>query len=268
MRIRHHIKALLLGCDTYIGLPVRTLWGRAMALGIRPPAFIGAYPDFQTAKDHAPRGAPDTYDHDDVAPLNFDLMSKVHIWDYPVIYWLSRLIRPDSHVVDAGGHFGTKFIAFRALLPLSQVKWSVHDLPAIVRAAREAQRRGDVPAEVDFIDAVGDGGAADVLLASGLLQYLDQPFATLVASLPAPPKVILLNKVATREGPTVVTLERIGPARLPYQIRNRTTFEAELKAMGYVVRDRWEIPSLARVIGTHPSLGASKSLGYYLEFVG
>lgn len=268
MRIRQLIKASLSVLKEYIGVPVATGWGRLMATGIRPPAFIGAYPDFETAKAHAPKDNPNTYDNDDVAPLNFTLMSKVHIWDYPVIYWLNRKLGPSSHVLDIGGHFGTKFIAFRGLLSLGDVRWSVHDLPAIMRAARAAQKQGEVPPEVNFIDAVGAASGADILLASGLLQYLDQPFAKLVSSLHTPPKTILLNKVATREGPTVVTLERIGPARLPYQIRNRAGFEAELASMGYAIRDRWEIPSLARVIGTHPGLGHSKSLGYCLEYVG
>lgn len=108
-------------------------------------------------------------------------------------------------------------------------------------------------------------GAADVLLASGLLQYLDRPLAEMVAELPSPPRHILLNKVATREGATVVTLEKIGPARLPYQIRNRAAFESELTDMGYTIRASWVIPSLSRRIGTHPGLGASTSMGYYLE---
>ncbi|MEY8099549.1 methyltransferase, TIGR04325 family [Falsihalocynthiibacter sp. S25ZX9] len=268
MHIRGFIKASLFVLDDNIGVPIATGWGRLMATGIRPPAFIGAYPDFETAKAHAPSGNPNTYDNDDVAPLNFALMSKVHIWDYPVVFWLGRVLGPNSHVLDIGGHFGTKYIAFRDLLSLSDVTWNVHDLPAIIRAARAAQQQGDVPAEVKFIDEVAAGAGADVLLASGLLQYLDQPFAKLVSSLPMQPKTILLNKVATREGPTVVTLERIGPARLPYQIRNRAEFEGELATMGYAIRDCWEIPSLARIIGTHPGLGPSKSLGYYLEYVG
>lgn len=129
-----------------------------MALGIRPPAFVGAYPDYATAKAHAPRDTPNSYDDDQVAPLNFELMSQLHIWDYPVVFWLGKLMQPGLHVVDAGGHFGTKYIAFRDLLPLAEIRWSVQDLPAVIRASRAAQQRGAVPAEVNFIDALLDGG--------------------------------------------------------------------------------------------------------------
>ncbi|MBM1949600.1 methyltransferase, TIGR04325 family [Sulfitobacter pseudonitzschiae] len=265
MGIRHVAKASRAAVEKSVGIPLATGWGRLMALGIRPPAFVGAYPDYATAKAHAPRDTPNSYDDDQVAPLNFELMSQLHIWDYPVVFWLGKLMQPGLHVVDAGGHFGTKYIAFRDLLPLAEIRWSVQDLPAVIRASRAAQQRGAVPAEVNFIDALLDGGAADVLLASGLLQYLDRPLAEMVAELPSPPRHILLNKVATREGATVVTLEKIGPARLPYQIRNRAAFESELTDMGYTIRASWVIPSLSRRIGTHPGLGASTSMGYYLE---
>ena len=143
--------------------------------------------------------------------------------------------------------------------------WTVSDVPAVLAAARAAQAAGRLPAALRFADGPGAAGAADVLLASGLLQYLDLPLAEYVARMAAPPRHILLNKVATREGPEVVTLERIGPARVPYRIRSRAAFEAEIAAMGYTVRDSWEIRALGHVIPTHPWLGQSRSRGYLLE---
>ncbi|TMM51052.1 methyltransferase, TIGR04325 family [Sulfitobacter sabulilitoris] len=265
MRPRQMAKSALTVARRTVGLPAATFWGRLMASGIRPPAFVGAYPDFDTARANAPKTAPNTYDDDTVAPLNFKVMCEVHIWDYPVIFWLERLLKPDMHVLDAGGHFGTKYIAFQHILALGAIRWTVQDLPATIRGARAGQRRGDVPGEIRFLDDVTQAESADILLMSGLLQYLDRPIAELVSALPARPPHIVLNKVATRDGPTVVTLEKIGTARVPYQIRNREAFEADLRAMGYVIRDSWTIPSLARVIATHPALGASTSRGYYLE---
>ena len=265
MVFRRVARSSLAALDKSVGIPISTGWGRLMATGIRPPAFIGAYPDYATAAANAPRNNPNSYNNDQVAPLNFELMSQMHIWDYPVVFWLGKLLKPGLHVLDVGGHFGTKYIAFGSRVALGGIRWSVQDLPAIVRAGRDAQQSGAVPAVVNFIDGLADAGAADVLLASGLLQYLDRPLTEMVSELPARPQHILLNKVATRAGDTVVTLEKIGPARLPYQIRNRAAFEAELAGMGYAIRDSWVIPSLSRVIGTHPGLGASTSVGYYLE---
>ncbi|SDC04095.1 methyltransferase, TIGR04325 family [Ruegeria marina] len=265
MSIRSIAKALLGTLKRRIGWPVSALWARIMALGIRPPAFIGAYPDRNTAVAQVSKGTPSSYDNDKIAPLNFELMSETHIWDYPIMFWLERLMQPGLNVLDAGGHFGTKFIAFRDRIDLGQVDWNVYDVPATIRAALRLQQSGKVPDQIKFFDDLSKAQAPDVLLASGLLQYLDIGFHELVDSLPSPPKHILLNKVATTNGPTVVTLEKIGSGRIPYQIRNRAEFEHGIAAMGYRIRDSWHIPSLARTIATHPSLGASTSRGYVLE---
>ena len=265
MAMRHIAKSVLTVGKRRIGWPASALWARAMATGIRPPAFIGAYPDRETAVAHVPAGTPSSYDDDEIAPLNFALMCETQIWDYPVIFWLDRLAKPGMTVLDAGGHFGTKFIAFRDRIALDDVTWRVYDMPAIVRAGLKYQAAGQVPEAVAFTDDLAAAGTPEILLASGLLQYLDIGFDALVAALPAPPRHIILNKVATTEGPTVVTLEKIGAGRVPYQIRNRETFERSLAEMGYRIRDQWEIPSLARSIATHPERGHSTSRGYLLE---
>ena len=31
------------------------------------------------------------YDHDQVAPIAFDEMCRIMLWDWPVLYWLRRL---------------------------------------------------------------------------------------------------------------------------------------------------------------------------------
>ncbi len=238
---------------------------RLRAAAGRPTRFSGAWPTREAALDSLPAAARGGYDTDGVAEVNLAAMSRVAEWDYPVIFWLSRLMRPGVRVLDAGGHLGTKYIAFSRLLPLNQVEWTVTDVPAILAEARAAQAAGRLPEAVRFADGPGDVAGAEVLLASGLLQYLDVPLADYVARMPAPPGHILLNKVATREGAEVVTLERIGPARVPYRMRSRAGFEAEIAAMGYKVRDSWEIRALSHAIPTHPWLGQSQSRGYLLE---
>ena len=68
--------------------------------------------------------------------------------------------------------------------------------------------------------AYGRAPSADVLLGSGLRPYPREPFEALAFRLSSRPRHILLNKVVTRDGPTVVTLENFGVAEVPYQIRN------------------------------------------------
>ncbi len=224
--------------------------------------MIGAYPDYATAAINTNGNG---YNDEDVAQVNAELMRKTTVWDYPVIYWINEVFSEGMHLLDAGGHFGSKYIAFGDLCPIDRLHWIVYDLPITISLARAAQEKQELPAEIVFQDHLSEVGSVDVLLASGLLQYLDISLAELVGELDSPPKYILLNKVATRCGPSIVTLEKIGPGRVPYQIRNQVEFEKGLTEMGYVIRDQWDIPSLSHVVSTHPGLGPSVSRGYFLE---
>jgi len=235
----------------------------------RPARFSGAFPSREVALASLSAEARGAYDRDDVAEVSYDAMTRVAPWDYPVLYWMNRCLAESGSqrlsLLDAGGHLGTKYTAFGDHLPLSQVDWHLWDLPAILRAARNWQGQGKIPAAINFVDDPAASGPVDLLLASGLLQYLDRPLAELIGEMAAPPRWILLNKVAVSDAGTVVTLEQIGPAQVPYQIRDADQWAHELEALGYTLRDSWTIPSLSHRIATHPWLPASQSRGYMLE---
>lgn len=228
---------------------------------LTPQKFRGAYSTRDEAIAAVRPGMLVGYDNDAVVNVSLEVMSKVALLDYPVLYWLKRLC--PVCVLDAGGHVGTKFRAFKNYLDLdNNIIWVVYDVPAVVRAGRAFAERDNLP-RLSFIDDLSEAPNADVLLASGLLQYLDIPFSELLGRLPVLPQHLVLNKVATREGPTVVTLENFGCAEVPYQIRNREEFENSFRSLSYEIVDEWTIPSLSWTIPKHPELGASISRGYY-----
>ncbi len=237
---------------------------RGRAKTERAPRFCGAYDSREMALAALPKSKQAGYDDESVADVSFVQMCDRMSWDYPLIFWLERLLGDDNVVIDAGGHMGTKFIAFSDVLDLRKVAWTVYDLPGIVRAARDRQIAGDVPKEIEFVSDTNALPKADIVIASGLLQYLDVPFGAFVDALPQRPKHILLNKVALRDGPGIFTVERIGRARVPYQIRCRGDWMNEVSKTGYNIVDQWEIPDLGHVIATHPWHGRSESWGFLL----
>lgn len=224
------------------------------------PQFRGAFASYAEALAAVRPGALAGYNHAEVADISFEKMCQRTLWDYPVLFWLNRLLPNSTRLIDAGGHMGTKFRAFRDVLTLpSGFDWAVYDVPEIVKAGRSRAERDGLTG-ISFYDELAATPPADILLASGLLQYIDIPFADFVARLPRKPQHIILNKVATRDGPTVVTLEDFGAAEVPYQVRDHAAFIATLADMGYAIEDSWEIPTLSR---THPAFGASVSRGFY-----
>ncbi|WP_295812926.1 methyltransferase, TIGR04325 family [uncultured Nitratireductor sp.] len=244
-------------------LPLQAAAGRLRMVTHRPVRFSGAYATFEDALAAARQRGLAGYDHDEVAGVAFEQMCRLVPWDYPVLFWLSQIKEENRSLLDAGGHMGTKFRAFRKVLPeIEAVKWTVYDVPAIVKAG-EKRARDEGIKNLVFTSRLEGSGRYDVFLGSGLLQYLNVPLPELLAPISARPTHLLLNKVALRKGKTIVTLERIGPALVPYQIRNEASFLTMIEGLGYDIADRWSIPSLAHVIDTHPEYGASESAGFY-----
>jgi putative methyltransferase (TIGR04325 family) len=225
--------------------------------------FRGVFSSHAEAMRAVRPGALGGYDHAELVDLNYRDMCEVKIWDYPILFWLERLALDGSCVIDAGGHVGPKFRAFRQHLRLDgRVAWIVYDVPAVVRAGRELAVKERLDS-LHFIDNLADAPPADILLASGLLQYLDIPLRDLLLGLGAVPRHLLLNKVATRVGESIVTLESFGTAEVPYQIRNKDEVVHTLQSLGYTIVDEWTIPSLSQTITAQTKHGPVISRGYY-----
>lgn len=245
--------------------PLRLVRGRLNYLSPFPRRFTGAYGSYDAAMAAARRRELAGYDHKEIATVAFAKMCQVTPWDYPVLFWIRSLLPEIDGLIDAGGHMGTKYRAFRPLLPLEgSFRWIVYDLPAIVHAGQDlAQKEGLTG--LGFVERIEDAGEMPLFLGSGLMQYLDMPLSGLLMKMPSRPRHLILNKVALRKESTVVTLERIGGSYVPYHMRNEAEFIADITRLGYRQVDRWSIPSLSHAIDTHPELGRSESAGFYFR---
>jgi len=142
----------------------------------------GAYASYDEAMANARKDKLAGYDNDEITDISFDAMCQMTTWDYPVLYWLQRLAPETRRLLDAGGHMGTKYRAFASHLDLdSGLDWVIYDVPAIVRAGRKRAKTDGLDA-LSFVDALGDAHDIDVMLASGLLQYIDRPFKDFMRS--------------------------------------------------------------------------------------
>ncbi len=245
--------------------PLRLARGRLSYLLPFPRRFTGAYASYEAALAAARRQSLAGYDHDEIATVAFTKMCQLAPWDYPVLFWISSLLPDINGLVDAGGHMGTKYRAFQPLLPLStSFRWTVYDLPAIVRAGRSLAEKEGL-AHLHFVDRIEEAGEMPLFLGSGLMQYLDMPLSRLLMTMPSLPRHLILNKVALRKGGSLVTLERIGRSYVPYHMRNEAEFIGDVTRLGYKQVDRWSIPSLSHAIDTHPEMGRSESAGFYFQ---
>jgi len=105
--------------------------------------FRGAYPTYQEAIASVRKGALAGYDNDEVVDVGFGVMCQLEIWDYPVLYWLRRLNPETRCIVDAGGHMGTKYRAFRKHLESDDapgIGWSTTCRASFARAGSARAR--------------------------------------------------------------------------------------------------------------------------------
>ncbi len=206
--------------------------------------YRGRFKSSQEATESLPAARRSTYDNDEFVSINVESFSQVHSFDWPVLFFLQRLIheRALRVVTDFGGHVGVKFYAYRGLLDFPEdLRWQVVEVPAMVR---EGRRR--VPAGVtslEFFERLEETTACDVLICSGALQYAGVPLTELVERAPQKPKVVVLNKVpVSSRGADFFTLERFGATAIPNHIFSAEMLDEARLRLGYTLAASWTIP--------------------------
>ncbi|WP_026481520.1 methyltransferase, TIGR04325 family [Ahrensia sp. 13_GOM-1096m] len=243
----------------------KMLHGRMHYFGLGPMRFTGVFDTYDDAFQYAQTKTRAGYDNEEIVHVSFTTMCELAPWDYPVLFWLQRIMEDNNSIVDAGGHMGTKYRAFQNYLPFDEhTKWTVYDLPAIVRAGRKRALLDGLQ-NLTFCDDITHLNHADIFLGSGLMQYINEPLSEVLHRMKSLPQHIILNKVAFHDSGHLVTLENIGGVLVPYQMRNEREFYREITALGYQLVDEWNIPSLMRKIDTHPEIGLSTVKGFYFK---
>jgi putative methyltransferase (TIGR04325 family) len=211
--------------------------------GGRRRTFHGIYDDFAAATAAAPASAEIGFDNEATAVLLAESRHRIFPHDYPVLFWLSQLLRRDTFLFDLGGNVGISYFGFERYLYYDpSMTWLVHDVPAVVSAGKEIAGQEHAPSLRFTTDYAGIE-QADILLAAGVLQYLVDPMAPLRAARKRP-KRIIINTTPVYGMESRVTLQAIGTAYCPYRLFNRAEFIQGFADLGYIVVDAWECPGV------------------------
>jgi putative methyltransferase (TIGR04325 family) len=229
--------------------------------------FRGVYPSFQDALASAPADLPLGYDHPAPAAMYLDRTRKTFPTDYPVLYWLGRLLRSGcTSVMDLGGHIGVSYYAYRKYLDYPPtLRWRVHDVPAVMAQGREFAREKDKEGFLGFADDFAEASGMDIVTAQGSLQYLPDTLPERLERLPKPPPHLILNLTPLHERVSYFTLQSIGAAYCPYRITAIADFLRGYEALGYRVVDSWENPDKKCEIPFHEDHSLERYYGFYLR---
>jgi putative methyltransferase (TIGR04325 family) len=212
--------------------------------------FRGVYASFDEAARAAPGSKPLGYDNPGPASMYRSLLETVRLSDYPVLFWLARVIGPETRrLFDLGGHVGVRFYGFRTRLSLpAHFSWQVMDVPAVVEAGR-ALASEKAATSLTFTDRREDLAGADILFATGSLQYLEKPLHEILAPILERPAHVLINQLPMHDGAAFYTLQSIGKAFCPYRIEDRRSLVSGMAALGYEKLDHWRAPDKHCPIG-------------------
>lgn len=233
-------------------------------------AYYGVYPDFATALAAAPASLPKGFDHAETALIYAARTRYVLACDYPAMFWLRRLFEEGSRsVFDFGGSIGIKYYAFRAYLDYpADLRWTVCELPSIAAAGRQWAAEHDEYHQLAFTQNRIDADGQDILFASGCIQYLDYPFRDLIAALRRPPRHILVTVLPLHRERSFFTVQNMGTLYCVYRIQAQAEFVAQIKELGYTLRDQWDQPDRQCEIPFHPECRVDKYHGFLFSRAG
>jgi putative methyltransferase (TIGR04325 family) len=228
-------------------------------------AFRGVFESFDDARRSAPGNKPIGFD----VPAHADLLAarrtRIFSYDYPVLFWLKPLLAPQLSIFDLGGHVGVHYYAYRKYLEYPNgLRWRVCEMPAVIEAG-EMLRRTETAPGLSFTTEFRDADGADVMLAAGVVQYVERALPAQLAELARPPRHIFLGKLPLHDGPGFVTLQNGGPCFVPCHVFDRKQFLASFAEVGYELVDSWDDPSLSCRIPFHEDRAVRSYSGLYLR---
>lgn len=230
----------------------------------RSNLFRGVFSSAEAAIASLPPGLVAGYDNAESAQLYAHRTRRAFPADYPVMFWLQRLLDGGAdHILDVGGHVGVSYYAYQAQMrfPLN-LRWTVLDLPAVVTQGRTLALTQDRLQQLDFCESYAEAGAPQLVMASGSLQYLPQSLVDRLSSMATPPIHVLVNLVPIHARKGFYTLQSIGTAFCPYQVFQMESFIEEFAAHGYRLVDWWENPEKACIVPFHSNHSLDRYYGF------
>jgi putative methyltransferase (TIGR04325 family) len=158
-----------------------------------------------------------------------------------VQYAAAKATANPIRVLDFGGAMGAHYFKLRRFLP-HRIQWTVIELPATVRAARAEFSSHELKFEEDIEVA----GQADIVLASGALQYTSDPYENIKRLIETGAKGFVFDKVPLLVRDRI-TVQRVDPslfdASFTCWIMAKDRFLEETS--GLEMRMSWEMPDYA-----------------------
>ena len=234
-------------------------------------SYYGVYGNFAeaeaAARELSTRSLPPTYDTEAAGRVYRDQLHRIRVSDYPLVYWLSRLLSEGRRrVFDLGGNIGVSYYGFGHYLDYpADLRWQVHDVPAVMAAGRKWAVQHDPQQRIAFADSPDHADGADVLLSTGALQYLDYTLPQLLQRLSQPPPHVLVNLTPVHPTRGYFTLQNVTFAICPYRVMARPELVAGMESLGYRIVDEWNSRERGLKVPFEPTCTIDNYSGFHFR---
>lgn len=211
----------------------------------KPNLFYGVFSTHAEALANIPASTSSGWNVDNLADSVAVERTQVQPSTYVAMFWIAKLLRPGSTLIDLGGGAGITYFAHteRAELP-DGATWHVIEVPAIAeRGSALASRRN--AANLLFSTDFAALPKCDVFLSAGCIQYMENSVPGLLTAFAEKPENIIINKIPLTKGRAFWTLQSLGGSACPYQIFNEEDFLRYFADQGYDIADRWAVAELS-----------------------
>jgi putative methyltransferase (TIGR04325 family) len=126
-----------------------------------------------------------------------------------LLYVLNETGRRQLTVADFGGSLGSTYFQHRSAFPPSlKLRWAVVELPHFVKCGRENFSNDSLTFYED-LDECEKNESPDVILLSGVLQYLPDPYGMLESVSKRRARYLLLDKTPIYDCPDRLTIQHV-----------------------------------------------------------
>ena len=224
---------------------------------------LGRFDSFREARQFAERRQVVAhYEIDHRSWLQDQGVLKPH--DYPILFWLDRLLTEGDVLVDLGGSVGVSFYTYSHRLHYPEhFQWRVCELADAVLLGRQLAHERNAH-QLVFTEDRGALNEASILLAAGALQFIESNLPALLRDVPQPPTHVLINRLAlTPTGPAYVTLQNTGHSITPCKVDTLQAFVSGIEHAGYTLIDTWRCLENSIRVPFHPECSLRHFYGFY-----
>lgn len=236
-------------------------------------SYSGVYRSYQEAKQSIPGKASAEYDiinknKTKNANERVALDSWFHDSDYPLLFWLSRLLQDGSSLVELGGSLGHFFYSIQKFFKVPDtISWTIYELPNAVEFGKVlAEERGESRLAFSESKDIAGCGPVDIFLTSGTLQYMDVKVWDILREIKDRPQHVLLHNLPVHAHRSFYTVQVMPMCQVPYGVYSGQELLQSMKDLGYELVAQWKNQRTVE-IPFHRQIEIEGYLGFYFKRV-